>query len=885
MNISTLKSLTILFLTAPMLLGQIDPRIASVLGNLSPQQKQMLASSVGMLNQRTNTTADASGNTQKTSESVQEDGVESEEGLLEEEEKVDVLQQLIFLEQLLLNDLEALKKDLEDEEKISQFSANDQLRMTESFEQTKRLIFEIKQKQRDEIERQSNSLLEASEDELHPFGHDFFLDDSTYELDQMSFVPSDYQVGPGDVLEVLLFGQKNEAYNLLINRDGIIQFPGIGPINVFEQGREFISLKNAVNRKIKEYLGEGVQSSISLGALRSIPVFVLGQVEKPGTYLLPPHSSITVALRGAGGITELGSFRKVALKRDDQLKTNLDLYDLLTLGNSSNDLTLQAGDVVFVPVVGEQVTVKGEVLVPAVYELLKSTRLKELLDIAGGPSKGGYAKMITLKRRNDLGRFDLQTLDLSKDRDFILQGGDVLEVAKSEDRYVKAVEVFGPIERPGPYQWREGMTLKDLFSEFGSFLDEADLRIGFVVRKNQVRDLSVFHFYPREVITGNMVFATEPEDRIYVLSMESSTERLQHIRHLILELKKHTPNGSLAQFVSISGEVHFPGEYPLSKGMTTRDLVLASGGLTDASFSLGAELTRLGLDDQKYATVDHIRVHSEALRDNNQTKSFELQPYDSLSIKPIPSWRAGESIELTGEVNFPGNYVIRPGEELKEVIERAGGLTNRAFPKGALFTRVSLAQKESEQRDRLIARLEADLADAALQALNAQEAARSETAADSMLKRLQNTQSVGRLVINLSELLNESTNSFTVKDGDKLHIPDQPSSVSVAGEVQFPTSHLHELNLGLDDYLKRSGGFTPNADQDRIFVVKANGAVQSKSGNQWFSSKKGSISQIDPGDVIVVPIDVKQSRVLEQLSYTSQIIYQMAVAAAAVNSF
>jgi protein involved in polysaccharide export with SLBB domain len=367
--------------------------------------------------------------------------------------------------------------------------------------------------------------------------------------------------------------------------------------------------------------------------------------------------------------------------------------------------------------------------------------------------------------------------------------------------------------------------------------------------------------------------------------MESLTKRLQHIRHLILELKKHTPNGSLAQFVSISGEVHFPGEYPLSKGMTTRDLVLASGGLTDASFSLGAELTRLGLDDQKYATVDHIRVHSQALRDNNQTNSFQLQPYDSLSIKPIPSWRAGESIELTGEVNFPGNYVIRPGEELKEVIERAGGLTDRAFPKGALFTRVSLAQKESEQRDRLIARLEADLADAALQAINAQEAARSETAADSMLKRLQNTESVGRLVINLKELLTKSPNTFTVKDGDKLHIPDQPSSVSVAGEVQFPTSHLHELNLGLEDYLKRSGGFTPNADQDRVFVVKANGAVQSKSGNQWFSSKKGSISQIDPGDVIVVPIDVKQSRVLEQLSYTSQIIYQMAVAAAAVNSF
>ena len=181
--------------------------------------------------------------------------------------------------------------------------------------------------------------------------------------------------------------------------------------------------------------------------------------------------------------------------------------------------------------------------------------------------------------------------------------------------------------------------------------------------------------------------------------------------------------------------------------------------------------------------------------------------------------------------------------------------------------------------------MEADLAEASLQALNAQEAARSETAAEAMLKRLQNTQSIGRLVINLSDMLSSDELIFTVKDGDTLHIPDQPSSVSVAGEVQFPTAHLHEENLELDDYLKRSGGFTRNADEDRIFVVKANGSVQSKSGNKWFGSVKGSISQIHPGDVIVVPIDVTQSRVLEQLSYTSQIIYQMAVAAAAVNSF
>ena len=219
------------------------------------------------------------------------------------------------------------------------------------------------------------------------------------------------------------------------------------------------------------------------------------------------------------------------------------------------------------------------------------------------------------------------------------------------------------------------------------------------------------------------------------------------------------------------------------------------------------------------------------------------------------------------------------------MITRAGGLTKFAFAQGAYFTRKSLAAKEAEQRERLIARLEADLAEASLQALDSQEAQRSETAADAMLKRLQNMDSVGRLVIDLSAILEKMSSDFSVKNGDTLHIPEVPSSVSVAGEVQFPTAHLHDDNLDLDDYLNRSGGFTRNADQKRIFVVKSNGVVQSISGNKWFEPLNGSQNQIEAGDVIVVPIDVKQSRWLEKLSYTSQIIYQMAITAAAVNSF
>ena len=173
-----------------------------------------------------------------------------------------------------------------------------------------------------------------------------------------------------------------------------------------------------------------------------------------------------------------------------------------------------------------------------------------------------------------------------------------------------------------------------------------------------------------------------------------------------------------------------------------------------------------------------------------------------------------------------------------------------------------------------------------MSATDSAEAAQAQSAANAMLERLRKTESQGRLVINLDKLLKTNTNSFKllVKAGDELYVPQIPYSVSVSGEVQFPTSHLHEDNLDMDDYLRRSGGFTQNADSDRTFIVKANGAVMSKGGNAWFG-KSNIGNSVDAGDVIVVPIDVRQTRFLENLTYSTQIIYQLAVAAAAVNSF
>jgi protein involved in polysaccharide export with SLBB domain len=319
--------------------------------------------------------------------------------------------------------------------------------------------------------------------------------------------------------------------------------------------------------------------------------------------------------------------------------------------------------------------------------------------------------------------------------------------------------------------------------------------------------------------------------------------------------------------------------------MSLQDLILAGGGTKDSAYLLEAEITRVGIDEEQKAFVEHLRIGQDELVDSNRSKNYLIKPYDSLSIKPIPLWREGESIEIIGEVNFPGTYSIKLGETLFDVIQRAGGLTDRAFADGALFSRENLRIKEDEQRERLIKQLESDLATVTLSATDSADAAQAQSAARAMLSRLQNTESQGRLVIDLNKILKDAERSdLLVKNQDSLFIPSIPYAVSVSGEVQFPTSHLYNEKMDMNDYLNRSGGYTQNADKDRTFVVKANGAVMTNGTNGWFG--KGSNGRkISPGDVIVVPIDVKQTRFLENLTYSTQIIYQLAVAAAAVNSF
>ena len=865
--------LLIIFICVPFLHAQLDPALISKHSKLSSDQRHQLLKQYGP---DTNSLPQSSPTAELPNQLIKVEKPKEESF----EDRTDFLHDLNSMERMISADVNRLEGQLDEEG-----STHDN-ELLESLEESKALLRKIKQLQRREIEKRAEEFGKSETDAIKPFGYDLFASDpSTFAPGNEVPIPTDYRIGPGDLLDIQLFGQRNESFSLVISREGMIRFPGIGPINAFEKGTSFIELKNHLKEKILKQLGEGVQTSISLGAFRSIRIFLLGEVRKQGAYTVSALSTTINALLSCGGIKETGSLRKIQLKRAGNLVATLDLYDLLLEGDTSEDQALQPGDVIFVPVVEKQVTISGAVKRPAKYEILGGETLSQVVDIAGGTNARSALDLIRLERLNSDYRNVVKNLNFSENKDFKIASGDLISIGFAGSSVKNVVSIIGAVEKVGDYEWRENLKLTDIISSKDDFLTNTDLNYGIIRRMNQDGTYSCFGFKPIDLVSST----TEPVrlelmDLIYFFSKDKES-REDLLEGLISDLRNQATSGSFAKTVQITGSTHFPGAYPLTESMSIIDLISAGGGTKDSTYMIDAEITRIHIDSEQVASVEHIRIDQKGLTESNTSKQVKLQPYDVLSLKPIPLWREGESIELKGEFRFPGIYSIKSAETIIDIIDRAGGLTERAFPQGAIFSRENLREREDEQKERLIAQLESDLASVTLSASDQAEAAQAQSAANSILLRLRSTESQGRLVIDLEKLLNTDEEfNLLVKNGDQLFVPQIPYSVSVSGEVQFPTSHLHQDNLDMNDYLRRSGGFTQNADEDRTFVVKANGAVLTKGGNAWF--RKGNGNQgIDAGDVIVVPIDVKQTRFLENLSYSTQIIYQLAVAAAAVNSF
>lgn len=754
---------------------------------------------------------------------------------------------------------------------------------------------------------------------LKPFGYDLFAGSPTTFAPVTEVpVPAKYTLGPGDVLKIQLWGSQSLRLELTVSRDGTIEFPERGPVSIagltFQQARE--QIKRIVS---EQYIG--VQAAVSLGELRSIRIFVLGETRTPGSYSVSSLSTITNALYVSGGIKSTGSLRNVQLKREGRLIGTLDLYDMLLRGDTSNDARLQPGDVIFIPPVGPRVGIDGEVYRPALYEIDKGTNLQELVALAGGLTPQAYPQITRIERTNDDFLRIIVEADLTKasGKQANVKSGDQIFIASIADVTGQYIEVRGAATREGKYAWVPGMRVSSVIrNPDADLLNFADTNYAAIVRTNpKTQQVSVLNLELRKATNNpggkedlllqeedQLLFFTDAGKVPFELDKQKSETRDEAFNEgggkaralrakavrftrarlfesVIKRLKAQAGPYAPQQIIRISGPVRYPGEYPLPASGLIQDAIFVAGGLTDSASVLTAELARRYTDDNgvEQTNIQEINLTS-ALKGNS---NIRLQSRDRLLIKAIPSFGTTRTVTLSGEVRYPGEYTFSDGENLHDVLIRAGGLTENAFPRGAVFTRAKLRQLETERLREAEERLKSNLLGVQLEGNNfsGQNAQRVDEVRN-LLDDVQSSRPVGRMVIDLPKVVSDSDyQPIRLQDGDTLTIPTIPQAVSVFGEVQFPTSHLYNSGLTVDDYLNRSGGPTRQADENQIYVVKANGSVMLPEKSAWFG---GRSQQLQPGDTIIVPIDVDRLNQLELWTNVSQIVYQMALGAAAVGN-
>jgi len=754
---------------------------------------------------------------------------------------------------------------------------------------------------------------------LKPYGYDLFAGSPTTFAPVTEIpIPNNYTLGPGDVLRVQLWGKENQQLELPISRDGTISFPQSGPQVV--AGLSFDEARQQIKKRVSEqYIG--VQASVTLGELRSMRVFVLGEARNAGSYTVSSLSTITNALYVSGGIQRTGSLRRIQHKRDGELIGELDLYDLLLKGDTSDDNRLQPGDVIFIPSVGDRVGIDGEVYRPALYELKNKTNLQELVKLAGGLTPQAYPQLIRIERNNDdfLRIIAEANLTTPKGKQAVVKPGDRIDVASISDITGQYVEVKGAATRPGRFAWVPGMRVSSVIKSLDSaLLPEADKRYAAIVRTDPATDrVSVVNLRLREALNnpgGKNDITLQEKDQLLIFvdegkvsaksrdqndsqgkegsrqnSEEPESEETDYSRFsreslfapVLARLKSQAKPGAPQQTIQVTGPVRYPGEYPLPASKQVADAIYVAGGLKDSASLYTAELARFGVNEEGTGQTSILDLNLQAVMKGQA--SVSLKSRDRLLIKSIPEFAQSKTIELNGEVRYPGQYTVRNGETLRDVIKRAGGLTDNAFPEGAVFTREKLRQREAQRLQKAEERLQGDLLGVQLKGddLSGQSAQRTQQVED-LLDDVQSARPVGRMVINLAEVVDSNTyQPIRLQDGDRLTVPITPQSVSVFGEVQFPTSHLHTEGLTVDDYLERSGGPTRQADEGRVYVVKADGSIMLPQESRWFG---GRSQQLSVGDTIIVPIDVDRLNQLELWTNVSQIVYQIALGAAAVGN-
>lgn len=678
---------------------------------------------------------------------------------------------------------------------------------------------------------------------LQRFGCDAFLF-GTGNANQLPIdipVGPDYVLGPGDGIQLNLWGSQPNRLNEAIDPQGKIALPEAGTITI--NGMTIADAQKAIQAQLDTQFKDE-HAEISLGRVRTVRVYIVGDVQRPGAYDVSSLSTPLGALFAAGGPTNRGSLRILKQYRGSVMVRQFDLYDFLLKGVRSDDRMLP-GDTLLVPPVGPEVTIEGMVHRPAIYELNGEQTLSQVLDLAGGVLRTASLKEVKVQRIVAHESRTMLSLNLSGDpaqvqqqlAAFKVESGDDVVVAQILPYTQKTVFLDGHIYRPGLYPFRQGMTVSDLVHSQDVLPEPADrAEIVHLVPPDYHPETILFDL--KDALDGKISIPLQPFDLVRVYG----------------RYQRDAPT------VTIDGDVLRPASYPMSEGMTVADLVRMAGGFTRSAYRAEADLSSYVIEDGKRVLVGHQVVDVAKALGGDQAANVVLKPGDVLGIRRLAGWQdIGSMVTINGEVQFAGAYALTPGERLSSVLKRAGGFTRDAYPPAAVLERVQVRELAEKARQQMITRVENTPIQYRQGTMDEQAAAAMELSLerqkDEALAALRSEPVSGRLVINISADIKSWENTpadIELRAGDVLTIPKRPNFVVVDGQIFNPGAISYVPGRTVLWYLRRTGGPTRIADKRNIYVLHADGSVTPRQGGPWGRSDFDRM-RMRPGDTILVP--------------------------------
>jgi len=735
---------------------------------------------------------------------------------------------------------------------------------------------------------------------------------STFAPLENAPVPPGYLVGPEDELRIRVWGQVNFNANLRVDRTGDVFLPQIGAVHVtglrFEQLTAH--LHDAVARVYRNF-----QLQVDMGQIRSIQVYVTGEARRPGLYTVSSLATLIDALFSSGGPSVQGSMRRIDLLRNGQAVTTVDLYALLVSGDKSKDAQLLSGDVIYISPVGHQVALLGSVRRPAIYEALPGDTFDRLLRDAGGVTALASEARASLERTVEhSSRIAMEIRLDAAGLSTPLLDGDIVHVLSLVSKFQKTVTLRGNTANPGRFAWRDGMRLSDLIPDRDSLLTR-----DYWWKRAQL-GLAAPEFQP----VSPLATMRQPSSPVDLLQAAQSQEANTRMGAAPQNGLANSPVSAYPPYPPPAGQYNAEDAQNGAATGASRRSAATQGNQSAlaeqdadteeplAPHAMRKTVVRLTVPeiDWSYAVIE--RTDPATLKttlvpfdlgklviDHDPSQDLTLQPGDVVTVFSqsdihVPIAEQTTLVRLEGEFKHAGTYSVLPGETLRALVERAGGLTPNAYLYGSVFTRESTRILQQRRIDESVHQMmlqmqRGNLALAAAPASNSQDLASvnaAQATEQALVAQLQQIRANGRIVFPFTPESQGTAGlpELKLENGDAFLIPSAPSTVNVMGAVFNQNSFVYRRDGEVRSFLNLAGGPSSAADTKRMFVVRANGAVLSRTvvkgtwGNEFFHLK------LSPGDTIIVPEKTFKPSALRGVLDWTQIFAQLAFGAAAINT-